>query len=372
MSQQMLMKDKLAYAEIKQIGDVLSQLFSDFDSERFLAVSLQGLPQRELKQRVSYIVDVLSDFLTDDFEVIAAQLTQLKVLWPDSSSDSSWHSFAAWPILDFIGKKGIDQPELALSTLAELTGLFTAEFAMRHYVEHHYAISLNYCLKWTQHSDEHVRRLASEALRPKLPWAKHVDRLIDQPNDIFTVLDKLKDDESLYVRTSVANNLNDISKNHAQQVIERCKTLQDDGNKVRQWIIRKALRTLLKQGNQAALTLLGYSVPDNLDVTSFVGSKSRVNLGEKLTLTLLLTSTSSSPQKLMIDYSVHLVKANGARTEKVFKWANVTLDKHGVIQLSKSHSFKSITTRTYYSGQHAIELIINGQRYSQFTFDLKV
>lgn len=372
MSQVRLMKDKLAHAEIAQISQVLSKLIDSFDTVKFSKHCEAGLESRELKQRVSYLVDVLAEYLPNNFQDTAKLFLALKVHWNGQPSTQSWSSFAAWPIIDYIGHYGRDEPALALTLLAELTSLFTAEFALRYYVEHHYELTLSQCLVWTQHDDEHIRRLASEALRPKLPWAKQIDLLIKRPADIFTVLDQLKDDTSIYVRKSVANNLNDISKYYPDQVVAHCKQWQPGASNYCLWIIRRALRTLVKQGHVEALVLLGYSIKPDIKVSALKGNRSDLRLGDGLKLNVTIASLKTLPQKLMVDYKVHHMKANGVTTHKVFKWKDMVLDSHAVVELSKLHPFKVITTRQYYSGQHTIELVINGQCYSKHNFNLVV
>jgi 3-methyladenine DNA glycosylase AlkC len=68
-----------------------------------------------------------------------------------------------------------------------------------------------------------VRRLASEGCRPRLPWAMALPQFRKDPSPALPILEKLKNDESDYVRKSVANNLNEISKDHPQLVLDICE-----------------------------------------------------------------------------------------------------------------------------------------------------
>lgn len=180
----------------------------------------------------------------------------------------------------------------------------------------------------------------------------------------------LKDDPSLYVRKSVANNLNDISKDNPDRLVALCHKWSLNASVERQWIIRHGLRSLVKEGREDVFPLLGYTAEPQLKVSHFKLKENTITLGQQLDFGIDLLSLAPSKQKLVVDYKVYHQKANGSMTSKVFKWKNISLQAGQQISLAKAHPFKQITTRKYYSGEHAIELLINGKAYGKISFEL--
>ena len=172
------------------------------------------------------------------------------------------------------------------------------------------------------------------------------------------------------MRKSVANNLNDIAKDNPDKVITLCQQWLKGASPDRQWIIRHALRSLVKQGREEVFPLLGYSEKVQLTINSFDLKSKTVHLGDSLEIDVLLSSSLNQIQKLVVDYKIHHVKANGSTSSKVFKWKNITLHKGQQLLLNKRHPFKLMTTRRYYSGEHTIELLINGKSFHSETFEL--
>lgn len=370
MSEQALMKDKLAKDAVLEISYAFSKLITDFPSDSFINDACLGLEQRELKQRVDHIINVLGRFLPDDFNETARLLLQLKSHWPEQSQQPGWFSFAAWPVIDYVSVHGLEHPELALDVLENLTSLFSAEFAVRPFIDTHFELTHHRMLAWTQHDDEHVRRLASEGCRPRLPWGKQLKTLRVEPAPVIAILEQLKDDSSLYVRKSVANNLNDISKDHPTLVTSLCQTWRSDASNERQWIIKQALRSLIKAGHPSAFDVLGYSAQPQVTVLDFQLNPHSITLGQDIEMALSLRSESNQQQTIVLDYKVHHIKANGTLTSKVFKWKTLTLTPFEHYDLIKKHPIKVISTRRYYAGMHKIEIVINGRVFIQHQFEL--
>lgn len=372
MSDQMLMKDMLGEQAVLKISQVLAMCLTDFPQQQFIKQALAGLNELELKQRVDHLIVVLADYLPADFADAADVLISVKHHWHRLTPNDSSGTFAAWPLIDYVAVYGLSQPETALNVLKILTPLFSAEFAIRPFISQHFDITHQYLLGWASETDEHVRRLASEGTRPRLPWGKRLTQFCDDPAPILPILELLKDDASLYVRRSVANNLNDIAKDHPAKVIRLCQSWSVDASAERQWLIRHALRSLVKSGYAEAFVLLGYSSNPQITIPVFKFTEISVILGDALQIETLLRSASDETQKLVLDYRIHHVKANGSRTSKVFKWKNITLHGQQTVALSKLHSFKIITTRKYYAGTHIVELLINGVSYASAEFELRL
>ncbi|MCZ7666133.1 MAG: DNA alkylation repair protein [Chloroflexi bacterium] len=105
--------------------------------------------------------------------------------------------------------------------------------------------------EWTSDPSPHVRRLVSEGTRPRLPWGRRLPQFIADPTPTLALLDKLKDDESEYVRRSVANHLNDITKDNPAQVVATLQRWNKrESNQNIQWMTRHALRSWSKRATR--------------------------------------------------------------------------------------------------------------------------
>lgn len=359
-----LLKDHINPKSIEILAQLIKQYQPHFPAHKFIGRATYQLEVMGLKARVSHLSELLTDLLEDDYEHNAKWLKQLAKSWPSLEPHKGWHSYIAWPLIDYAGKQGLQQPEIALDLLKHLTRLFTAEFAIRPYIDKHFELTHGYLLQCCNDADEHVRRLASEGMRPRLPWGGHVKALQKNPQPIFELLDQLKDDSSRYVQKSVANNLNDISKDHPQWVIEFCRKWLSQATPQRHWIIRHGLRGLIKAGEPVVFPLLGYSQTPAVAV-DFSLTEKQLKLGEVLDLQATIHSMARQAQTLVVDYRVWHVKANGMATAKVYKWKNIQLRAGETAQLKKSHGFLKLTTRQYYAGSHTIEVLINGVAYAQ-------
>ncbi len=228
--------------------------------------------------------------------------------------------------------------------------------------------SLRLLNRWTKDKNVHVRRLVSEGTRPRLPLASPIKMFIKDPRPIIPLLDKLKDDSDLYVRRSVANNLNDISKDNPEIVVETLRKWRNNASKERLWVIRHSLRTLYKRGNKDALKLMGFFKPEVSDIVLSL-SENSIKIGKYLELTATISSLKD--QNLMIDYVIHYMKANGKNSPKVFKISVKKAKKGQNLIMNKKIPFRQMTTRKHYKGKHFIELIINGYKFQKEEFMLK-
>jgi 3-methyladenine DNA glycosylase AlkC len=273
------------------------------------------------------------------------------------------------PQNDFVARYGLDDFDISMRALYEMTKRFTAEGAIRAFIQKYPDQTLRVLRQWAQDPNCHVRRLVSEGTRPRLPLAPRLRDFIRDPRPVLALLEQLKADPELMVRRSVANNLNDIAKDHPDLVVETLARWKQAAAPGTPWIIGHAARTLLKQGHAGALALLGYAAT-SISVASFQLKQAKVNLGEDLVFAIDIQSTADEPQSLMIDYVVHHLKANGKLAPKVFKLAKKRLHPHETLSLSKRHAFRPLSTRVYYPGRHALELQINGQRWGWQEFEL--
>ena len=354
----------------------LRRAWPAFDATRFEALALDGLQALEFKARAMQLCAALEATLPEDFaraaDIIEAALAppgegdDLSVLRSGPAGLAGW---VVWPLGEFVVRRGDASPQRALQALHALTQRHTAEWAIRPFIERHAELAWAMLMRWTRDPSAHVRRLASEGSRPRLPWGLQLKGLIRDPSPALPLLRALQDDPSAYVRRSVANHLNDIAKDHPQLIVQWLREHLGDATPQRRALLKHACRTLIKQGHPEVLQAWGLGKPLRGEVRLSLSAK-RLAVGESLTLTVQLRSTAACAQALHIDYAVHHVKASGASAPKVFKGWSLTLGAREQLTLHKRHSMRAVTTRRYYPGRHELDLRINGQVLARTFFEL--
>lgn len=364
-----LMKDGLGVHAIKRIAKSVALVVPGFNAKAFQKDAERGIDELELKARVHHLIAVLHRHYDLPFKKLSTYLQDLPDVWDRGSVADNKASFAAWPIIDYVAAHGLQHPKEALQTLEKLTPLFSAEFAIRPFIQQHANVTYATLLEWCEHPSEHVRRLASEGSRPRLPWGMRLPQFIKDPGPLLAILEKLKVDESLYVRRSVANNLNDISKDNPEWMINLCEIWLADSHEHTDWIVKHALRSLVKAGDVRVFPLLGYAAKPSVFVSEIQLDKKVVALGESISFSCALTGGKKA-QNLVVDYVIYFMKANGKLAPKVFKLKNITLAENESITITKKHSLKPITTRRYYVGEHQLAIQINGKEVARADFYL--
>lgn len=360
------LKDSLySPASLDAMAAVFQQVYPPFERSRFLeAVYDDAWNSRSVMERMRHIPQALRPLLPPDYR---AALEVLKQAAPLLNSP-----FLAVALSEFVTLYGMDDWDASLPALAYLTQFGTSEFAVRPFIARDPARMMAQMLEWAGHDNEHVRRFASEGCRPRLPWGMALAAFKADPAPVVPVLERLRHDPSEYVRRSVANNLNDIAKDNPHVVIGVLRRWQTDPNENTHWIVTRALRTLVKAGHPEALGLLGFSDQAQVSVKALRLDRDALTLGESLTLSAEIESTSADAQNLVIDYVVYFRKATGKQTAKVFKLTTKCLSPGESLRIEKRVSFKPITTRVYYAGEHAIALQINGQETERVPFTLSL
>lgn len=362
---------------ITLMGEHLHKAESHFDKQRFVDSATTGLDELELKQRATHIRKALEETLPSDFA--KACTLMIAALHPASDIDLSGttmdgdgiRGWAIMPMAEYVAEHGLDEFEISLETLKELTMRFTAELAIRTFFITNTPHTLRHVQQWAQDENYHVRRLASEGSRPRLPWALRLPAFVSDPTPVVALLETLKDDPKEYVRRSVANNLNDIAKDHPDLVADIARRWLEDASPARKKLVKHACRTLIKQGHTKTLEAFGYSEPV-LSVGEITLKNATVELGSPLEFEVSITSDANSTQPLIIDYVIHHQKANGTTSPKVFKWKTLDLPADKSMTFSKKHALKPITTRVYYAGLHQVEIQINGKSFGKADFDLSL
>lgn len=228
-----------------------------FNAPGFVSTVDQQVQPLELKDRVEIFADELNRHLTQRYDHDIHILTQ--ILGPENTDETGMFTNYYWimPIAKYVEKYGLHYFDLSIKAIEEITKRNTGEYTIRPFIELDQERTLAVMLNWSKSDNFHLRRLASEGGRPRLPWATKLQRFIDDPQPLIPILSNLKDDPSKYVQKSVANCLNDILKDNptvGRQIIETWS--QEQGSHHRRWIIKHALRNLLKNNDSWAKTMV--------------------------------------------------------------------------------------------------------------------
>jgi 3-methyladenine DNA glycosylase AlkC len=371
MKQNFQLRDVFSPAVVDQLAHNIARTWPTFDQIGFATTITTQLGPLSFGARNTLIRDTLWAYLPKDFPR-AIQIL-LDSLGPEISQCevTGFDAFIVMPQNDFVATYGLDYFDISMRALYEITKRFTAEGAIRAFIQTYPDQTLALLRRWAEDPNCHVRRLVSEGTRPRLPLAPRLAQFVRDPRPVLALLEQLKADPELMVRRSVANNLNDIAKDHADLVVETLARWRNVTNPGTQWIIGHAARTLVKQGHPDALRLLGYPSAISISVPGIQLTQRSVRLGEDLVFAFEVQSTADVAQNLMIDYVIYRRKANGKLTPKVFKLAKKKLPAREILRFSKRHSFRAINTRAYYPGQHMLELQINGRSWGQQTFEVE-
>lgn len=364
------LKDMFDQAAVDFLAGKLAAVCPSFDAKNFSQVVAADLPALELKARAARIADGIRDALPGRYPQQLALVRKAAGTPPPADADGGMGGFRYMPFLNFVGRHGLEAPELSLQALAQLTCFFSAEFDVRPYLLADPKHALTHVKAWVRDRDWRVRRLASEGIRPRLPWAMRLPHFAADPAPVLGVIAHLVVDPHPIVRRSVANNLNDIAKDHpAKAVAAAAAWLKaHEAHEV----VRHGLRTLVKAGNGDALKLLGFEGGAQLAATDFALSPKKIALGEAVIFAATLRNDGSRRVRLSIDYAVHHRKANGGTTAKVFKLAVRELGPGESCRLEKRHAIRAITTRRYHAGLHALALLVNGRELARGEFTLRL
>jgi 3-methyladenine DNA glycosylase AlkC len=343
-----------------RIATAIAAVHPPFEAEAFLADALDGYETLELTPRARHIADTLARHLPTDYDDAIDIL--LASLGPplDGDEDFGMEPFLYAPHVFFVAAHGVDHWETSMRAQYELTQRFTAEYSIRVFLEREPERTLARLREWAKDPSPKVRRLVSEGTRPRLPWAPRLRQFQEDPSPVLGLLELLKDDPSLYVRRSVANNLNDIGKDHPDLLVETCERWLVDASAERRWLVRHALRSAVKRADHAALALLGFGDDRAASLTDVVITPLRPSIGDNVRVTMTIGNADLSPARFNVDLRVHFVKASGRQRPRVFKMREVHLQPGERATLSKLISLRQQTTRTHHRGEHRVEAVING------------
>ncbi len=345
---------------IEQVATELKRVWTAFPAEAFQqAVLSSGWDALELKARMRCITQALHQFLPADYPQAIALLNQV-------APKFSGYTAVIFP--DYVQCYGLDDWATSLPALHWMTRFSTAEFAVRPFLEQNPHAMLSVLHDWSEDENEHVRRLASEGCRPRLPWASELKLFRQDPEPLLPLLDRLKQDPSLYVRRSVANNLNDISKDHPQKVLAWVEPRLGQHADT-DWLLRHACRTLLKRAEPAALNLFGWADAEHIQVSELVLSQQTIAIGETLAFSFSLKTNADELGRLRLEYIIEYMKANGQHRAKTFQIRAKEVRESQAV-FSCQQSFREMTTRRHYPGLHRLHIRVNGSEKASCEFTL--
>jgi len=353
-----------------RIGKMITRVYPDFDQQRFLQAALDGYDELELTPRARQIAAALGDTLPADRRRAIDIL--IDSLGPESGEAelTGMESFLYFPHVFFIARYGLDCFDISMRAQNELTRRFTAEFSIRAFIEQHPEKTMAQLRTWAGDPNVHVRRLVSEGSRPRLPWAPRLRRFQQDPAPVIELLELLKDDPEEYVRRSVANSLNDISKDHPEAVVHITRRWSKGAGQDRKRLIRHGLRTLIKQGHPEALAVLGYGVDSPAVVGHVSCAPSRVRIGDRIRIEARIDNPSTAEAGALVDFRVHFVKAKGSTSPRVFKGAELTIPAGESATVRKTVSVAQHSTRRHYPGIHTVDVMLNGNHHAGGRFEI--
>lgn len=350
---------------VADIGASLVAAWPAFDLAQFVLLATDGLAALELKQRGIHIAKAMQATLPPDYPEAIAIVVQS--FGPASTGDTidgaGMAPFYYMPHAEFVAAYGLDHFDASMAANYEITQRFTAEFCVRPYIDRDPARAFVYLERWARDPNPHVRRLVSEGSRPRLPWAPRLALTVTNPTWALPLLELLRDDPALYVRRSVANHLNDIGKEAPEVLIDTAKRWSIDPTPERDWLVKHALRHAIKQGNPAALTVLGFGAKAEVVIDKVALEPATVQIGSNLKVRADIHNTAKTSTSLSMDVVVDFVKSSGKPSPKVFKGMTADLAAGQAVSLRSTVSFQVHTTRKPYPGVHKVALLINGERY---------
>jgi len=362
------LKDIYSPAFYDRLSNVLIETIPHFDKKIFISkIFIPEFSQMELKERMRHTTKVLHDFLpekfSEAFEILENMMKKLRE--NNIGEDNLAYIF----IPDYIEIYGIDDYENSIKAIEFTTQFITCEFGVRPFLIKFGTKMMLQMKIWSSHENHKVRRLASEGSRSKLPWAMAVPDLKKNPDLVLEILENLKNDSSDFVRRSVANNLNDIAKDYPEKVLEIAKKWKGL-SKETDAIVKHGARTLLKQGHPEILKIYGLD-SKNIEVKNFEIATPKVRIGESLEFLFTIKNNNDSVQIVRLEYGVYYKKLKGHLAKKVFKISERNYQPNEMVKVVRKQSFKIITTRVFYAGNHQLSIIVNGEEKCIKDFEIE-
>lgn len=356
-----LLKELYNQEYIELLSSAIKKSYPDFDKESFvLDVFCPQWQQKELKQRMRHITKTIN------FHIPKSYKDSIKILKDAFSLINHAYSLENIIFQDYVEVYGMDDFETSMDALQYFTINSSSEFAIRQFIIKYPHATMREMKRWAKSDNHHIRRLASEGCRPRLPWAIALEEFKKNPDEVLAIIEILKNDSNKYVQKSVANSINDISKENPHAIIKLAKHNKGKSESL-DWILKHGCRTLLKDSNTEVLEIFDFVQPKDLKL-KHLHIPSAVKIENDLEFSFSLSSDSSLG-KLRVEFAIYFLRQNNKLNKKVFKISEGDY-KQNLKEFTKKYSFKRITTRKYYEGTHQIEIIVNGVPFCKEEFFL--
>ena len=351
----------------EQFTKTVKQVLPQFNKQAFLnQIFDHEWEEKELKQRMRHIASTAKNHLPGTYK---EQVQLIIQIIERTKANNIKAGFEYMFLPDFIEQYGLNDLKTSLQAMEEITKFTSCEFAIRPFLLKHPDEVMAQMLKWSKHPHPHVRRFSSEGCRPRLPWTLAIPSLKKDPSPIFPILENLKADESLFVRKSVANNLNDIAKDHPEAVVKIVKNWKGF-SKETDWIIKHGCRTLLKKAHPSTYELFGLNSAAACEISNLKLTQTKLAIGDRLGFSFQL-KTGKEQSKLRLEYAVYYAKAAGKQSRKIFQIGENIYQPGQVFQFKKEQRFQDFTTRKHYPGKHKLAIVVNGQELAATEFLLQ-
>lgn len=362
-----LLKNIYSKAFFTLVCEVLKEHLPAFDEKKFLnELYDRQWKDRALKERMRHITLTLRKYFPEDFQEALKIL--LKVTDDLKRADRKEMTLGYLFIPDFVEVYGQEDLKNSVAAMEQITPLITAEFCIRPFIIRYPEKMMKQMLVWSRHRDHHVRRLASEGCRPRLPWAMALPALKKDPSPVIPVLENLMNDESEYVRRSVANNLNDIAKDHPSVVLKLAERWIGKSEQTDK-IFKHGCRTLLKTAHPVALKHFGFR-SCKVEVSGLKVSNRKLKIGDTLQFDFSVKLLQKAAARLRLEYAVYYVKSSGKVSRKIFQITESEFAPGRQHYFSRSRRFTDFTTRKHYPGKHKIGIVVNGVEQAEAVFML--
>ncbi len=363
------MSDLLKYMYNPQFFErlcpVLKAVIPQFEERKFVySVFDTAWPDLELKQRTRQVTRALHKFLPPDFPKAIEMVISISDLLRRNKEKEQSYPFIFLP--EYIELYGMDHFALSMKAIEESTKLVSAEFAIRPFIIRYPEETMRYMLSWSRHPEPAVRRLSSEGCRPRLPWAIGLPEFKKDPSPILPILENLKEDSSAYVRRSVANNLNDIAKDHPELAFRIAENWQGKSPST-DWIIKHGCRTLLKRGHEAILDLHGFNPRAKAQINELKTS-GKVAIGNHLDFSFTFLNKEKRSTSFRLEYAIDYQTLSGKISRKIFKVTEKTFEASAPFHFKRRQSFKDFTTRKHFKGKHHLTIVANGKELASTEF----
>jgi len=359
-----LLKNIYNLEYLKNIAEDFQKVYSKFSIDEFLKSTMdETWDDLELKGRMRQITLNLGKFLPSDYS------EAIDVIDKVVGNYGSWLEGFSLFFPDFVEVYGLDDEnfDISVAALERYTSVASAEFAVRPFIIKYEERMMAVMYEWSKSENEDVRRLASEGCRPALPWAQALPKFKKDPAPILPILERLKTDSSVWVRKSVANNLNDISKTCPELAAKLAKDWYGKDERT-DWIVKHGCRTLLKKGNRDVLAIFGFGDAEAVDADGFSLVADSVAIGGDITFSFEVLVKAAT--KVRLEYGIDYVKSGGKRNRKIFQISEISFGANERKLYTRKHSFADVSTRKHYAGVHSVTLIVNGAERGTLDFEV--